>query len=59
VIVVGDPPYDVKAAKSGIATIARCSGKFRDQALRGSGAACLYDDAAALLADYNCSPLAR
>ena len=59
-IVVGDPPYDVEAAaKSDIATIAWRSGKFSDQALREPGAACLYDDDAALLADHDCSPLAR
>jgi HAD superfamily hydrolase (TIGR01509 family) len=60
VIVVGDTPYDIEAAsKCGIATIALRSGKFNDEALREAGALCLYDDVAALLADYDRSPLAR
>ncbi|MDB5688651.1 MAG: family hydrolase [Sphingomonas bacterium] len=59
VIVVGDTPYDVSAAaKCGIATVALRSGKFSDEALRGAGAMCIYDDVAALLADYAGSPLA-
>lgn len=60
VIVVGDTPYDIEAAaKCGIAAIALRSGKFPDEALRGAGAIALYDDAAALLADYEHSPLGR
>jgi membrane protein len=59
VLVVGDTPYDIEAAsKCGIGTIALRSGKFSDEALRGAGAVCLYDDVAALLADYDSSPLA-
>jgi HAD superfamily hydrolase (TIGR01509 family) len=58
VIVVGDTPYDIEAAaKCGIATIGLRSGKFSDESLRAAGAIALYDDAAALLADYDKSPL--
>jgi phosphoglycolate phosphatase-like HAD superfamily hydrolase len=60
VLVVGDTPYDIEAAsKCGISTVALRSGKFSDEALRTAGAMCLYDDVAALLADYDNSPLAR
>lgn len=60
VIVVGDTPYDVEAArKCGIATVALRSGKFSDHALRKAGAIEIYDDAAALLAGYADSPLGR
>lgn len=60
VMVVGDTPYDVEAAaKCGIATIGLRSGKFSDEALREAGAVALYDDVAALLADFDRSPLAR
>jgi HAD superfamily hydrolase (TIGR01509 family) len=58
-IVVGDTPYDIEAAgKCGIAAIGVRSGKFQDEALLGAGAIALYDDVAALLADYENSPLA-
>lgn len=58
VLVVGDTPYDIEAAsKIGIASIALRSGKFPDAVLRGAGAIALYDDVAALLADYRNSPL--
>ena len=60
VLVVGDSPYDMEAArKCGIAAIAVRSGKFSDASLLRAGAATLYDDVAALLADYRSSPLAR
>ena len=60
VIVVGDTPYDVEAArKCGITAVALRSGKFSDEALRDAGAIEIYDDVAALLADYGNSPLAR
>ena len=60
VIVVGDTPYDVEAArKCGIAAVALRSGKFSDGALLDAGAIEIYDDVAALLADYGNSPLAR
>ena len=56
-VAVGDSPYDVEAAgKSGVATVALRSGGFGDEAL--SGAVALYDDAAALLAGFEASPLA-
>ena len=55
---VGDTPYDIEAAgKSGIATIAVLSGGFDREAL--NGAVACYDDVAALLRDYDASPLAR
>jgi membrane protein len=57
-IVVGDTPYDIEAAaKCGLAAVAVRSGKFPDAALRDAGAVAIYDDAAALLADYDASPL--
>lgn len=59
VLVVGDTPYDIEAAaKCGIATVALRSGKFRDEALRAAGPLCLYDEVAALLANFDTSPLA-
>lgn len=59
VIVVGDTPYDVEAAaKCGIAAVALRSGGFSDTQLTEAGAVAIYDDAAALLADYDRSPLA-
>lgn len=58
VLIVGDTPYDVEAgAKCGIATLALRSGKFADQALHEAGALAIYDDVAALLADFDNSPL--
>jgi HAD superfamily hydrolase (TIGR01509 family) len=57
-LVVGDTPYDIQAARTcGIAAVALRSGHFSDAAL--SGAIAIYDDAAALLADYANSPLGR
>lgn len=62
VIVVGDTPYDIQAAKAakaaGIAAIGVRSGKFPDAVLLEAGAVALYDDTAALLAGYDGSPLA-
>ncbi len=59
-IVVGDTPYDIEAArKCGIAAVAVRSGKFADEVLQAAGAVAIYDDAAALLADYGASPLGR
>lgn len=58
-IVVGDTPYDVEAAATcGIATVALRSGKFADATLRAAGAVAIYDSVAALLADFDRSPLA-
>ncbi|MEG3089358.1 HAD family hydrolase [Sphingomonas sp. PB4P5] len=60
VLVVGDTPYDIEAAmKCGIAAVALRSGKFTDAVLGAAGATAIYDDAAALLADYGNSPLGR
>ena len=57
-LAVGDSPYDVESAgKSGVATVAVRSGQFGADALRQAGAAALYDDAAALLAAFDASPL--
>ncbi len=59
VMVVGDTPYDIEAAATcGIAAIGVRSGGFPDAALTAAGAVALYDDVAALLADYDRSPLA-
>jgi HAD superfamily hydrolase (TIGR01509 family) len=58
VLVVGDTPYDIEAAvKCGIGAVGVRSGKFSDEALRQAGAVALYDDVAAILADYDNSPL--
>lgn len=60
VIVVGDTPYDIEAAaKCGIAAVGVRSGKFTDAVLSEAGAVALYDDVAALLADFAHSPLNR
>ena len=57
-IVIGDTPYDIEAAAGcGIAAIGLRSGGFTDERLREAGAVALYDDVAALLADYDASPL--
>ena len=59
-IVVGDTPYDIQAAhKCGVGTVAVRSGGFADAVLQEAGAIALYNDVAALLADYAASPLAR
>jgi HAD superfamily hydrolase (TIGR01509 family) len=58
VIVVGDTPYDVEAArKCGISAVAVRSGKFTDDVLRSAGAVEIYDDTADLLAHFDTSPL--
>jgi HAD superfamily hydrolase (TIGR01509 family) len=58
VIVVGDTPYDIEAAaKCGIAAVGIQSGKFEDETPKDAGAVALYDDVAALLADFENSPL--
>lgn len=60
VIVVGDAPYDMDAArKCGMTRVAVRSGGFADSALKEAGAEYLYADVAALLADFDRSPLAR
>ncbi len=57
-VMLGDTPYDIEAAgRAGVPTIAlRCGGWWDDAAL--TGAAAIYDDPAALLADMDRSPLA-
>ncbi|HEX8667919.1 MAG TPA: HAD family hydrolase [Allosphingosinicella sp.] len=58
-VVVGDSPWDVKAAaKLGVATVGFRSGGFPDEALLAEGAAALYDGPRDLLARYGTSPLA-
>jgi phosphoglycolate phosphatase-like HAD superfamily hydrolase len=58
-IMLGDTPYDIEAAaRAGVASIAfRCGGWWDDRAL--AGALAIYDDPAALLADFDRSPLVR
>ena len=57
-VAVGDSPFDVEsAAKAGMGTVALRSGGFSDQDLTHAGATALYDDAAALLRDFEASPL--
>ena len=57
-LVVGDTPYDVEAAsRCGVSTIAVRSGGFTDADLRYAVA--IYDDVAALLADFDKSPICR
>ena len=59
-VAVGDTPYDVEAAgKAGIGTVAVLSGGFDEQTLRDAGADAIYADVAALLADFDATPLAR
>ncbi len=59
-LVIGDTPYDVEAArKCGISAVAVRSGGFSDKVLAEAGAIALYNDVAALLLDYENSPLVR
>jgi HAD superfamily hydrolase (TIGR01509 family) len=59
VVVVGDTPWDVKAAcKAGLKTIAVRSGGFSDAELLEAGAAALYDGPEDLLRNYEGSLLA-
>lgn len=58
VVVVGDAPYDMDAArKCGMTRVAVRSGGFADEALIEAGAQVIYDDVAALLAGFDASPL--
>jgi len=60
VVVVGDTPWDVKAAcKAGLRTIAVRSGAFPDTELLEAGAAELYDGPEDLLRNYERSLLAN
>ena len=59
VIVVGDTPYDIAAARGcGIAAVAVRSGRFADAVLAAAEPVAIYDDVAALLDGYAASPLA-
>jgi HAD superfamily hydrolase (TIGR01509 family) len=56
-VMLGDTPYDVRAARSaGVAVVALRSGGWDDAAL--AGALAIYDDSADLLARYATSPFA-
>ena len=58
-ILVGDTIYDVIAAsRAGVRTIGLLSGGVSGAELLGAGAVAVYDDAAALLAELEASPLA-
>lgn len=60
VVVVGDTPWDVKAArKAGLKTVAVRSGGFADEELLEAGAAALYDGPEDLLRNYEGSLLAN
>ena len=57
-IAVGDSPYDAESAgKAGMGAAALRSGGFSDRELKEAGATVIYDDAAALLAAFDSSPL--
>jgi HAD superfamily hydrolase (TIGR01509 family) len=57
-IVVGDTPYDIMAARAlGVPAIGVRAGGFSDEQLKDAVA--IYDDVAALLADYANSPISR
>lgn len=59
VLVVGDTPWDVKAAaKLGMPILAVRCGGFPDDALTEAGACAIYDGPRHLLADYESSPFA-
>jgi HAD superfamily hydrolase (TIGR01509 family) len=59
-IVVGDSPWDVKAAaRAGLGAIGFRSGGFPDEALLEAGACALFDGPADLLARYAESPFER
>ncbi|MBV9931535.1 MAG: HAD family hydrolase [Alphaproteobacteria bacterium] len=60
VLVVGDSPWDIKAARrAGLKAVGFLSGGFAAAELRAEGAIALYEGAAHLLADYDGSPFAR
>jgi membrane protein len=60
VIVVGDSPYDVQAAKKlQIRVIGLRSGGFADPVLKAAGADALYDDVEDLLRHYESSLFCR
>jgi beta-phosphoglucomutase-like phosphatase (HAD superfamily) len=60
VVVVGDSPWDMKAAsRAGLKAIGFLSGGFPEADLRGEGAIACYQGPAHLLADYESSVFAR
>jgi HAD superfamily hydrolase (TIGR01549 family) len=60
VVVVGDSPWDIKAAaRAGLRAIGFLSGGFPEAELRAQGAIACYRDARHLLADYDSSVFAR
>lgn len=60
VVVVGDSPWDMKAAaRAGLRSIGFLSGGFTEDELRAEGAIACYRDPAHLLARYGDSPFAR
>jgi HAD superfamily hydrolase (TIGR01509 family) len=59
VLVVGDSPFDAEAAgKIGLRTIGLLCGGFPADTLKEAGCIALYEDPAALLRDFDHSPLA-
>jgi len=57
-VFVGDTVWDVEAAKkAGVPCVAVLSGGIGADELRAAGAVAIFDDAAALLADLDASPL--
>jgi membrane protein len=57
-VVIGDTPYDLSAArKNAIPTIGVRSGGFPDDVMMSAHPLAIYDDVAAILADYERSPL--
>ena len=57
-IVVGDTPYDIRAARrTGVDTIALRSGRFPESVLEAESPVAIYDDAADLLAKFEISPI--
>jgi len=58
-IAIGDTPYDAEAAaKAGMKTIGFLGGGWKSQDLLNAGCIAIYQDPAALLAEYDQSPLA-
>ncbi len=59
VIIIGDSPYDVEAArKAGIRTVCVRCGGFPETVLQDAGCIALYDGPEDLLLNYDSSPLA-
>jgi len=60
VLVVGDSPWDMKAAgRAGLGAVGFLSGGFPEAELRAEGAIACYEGPAHLLAEYDRSPFAR